>query len=158
MQKPWKVAVYWLILHGFLSLLSFSTQNHQPRGSTGHSFLSPPASIVSLENVPHICPQVNFGGGIFSIEVPSSQMRLTCIKLTKNQSGHLPVLILLQLRQCEPFKSLTIAHKVFRGDVQEVIYFHPEVILAFGLSCHLMVFYLQPQSEELYSFHKVCLM
>ena len=30
-QRPWKSAAYWLTPHGQLSLLSYRTQNHQPR-------------------------------------------------------------------------------------------------------------------------------
>ena len=31
MQSPWMGAVYWLAPHGLLSLLSYRTQDHQPR-------------------------------------------------------------------------------------------------------------------------------
>jgi hypothetical protein len=35
-QKSWRDVPYWLAPHGLLSLLSYSTQDHQPRYSTTH--------------------------------------------------------------------------------------------------------------------------
>ena len=32
--KPWRIAACWLALYGFLSLLSYRTQNHLPKGGT----------------------------------------------------------------------------------------------------------------------------
>jgi hypothetical protein len=41
-QKPWKGAVYyWLAHHGLLSLLSYRTQEHQPRDGPTHSEMGP---------------------------------------------------------------------------------------------------------------------
>ena len=42
MQRPWRGAAYWLASHGLLSMLSYKTQDHQPRGwqhaqRVGHS-------------------------------------------------------------------------------------------------------------------------
>ena len=37
MQRPWKGAAYWLAPHGLLSLLSYRTQDHQPRDGTTHN-------------------------------------------------------------------------------------------------------------------------
>ena len=34
MQKPWRDAAYWFAPHGLLSLLSYRTQDHQPRDGT----------------------------------------------------------------------------------------------------------------------------
>jgi hypothetical protein len=36
MQRPWRVVLYWLASPGFLSLLSYRTQDYQPRDSTTH--------------------------------------------------------------------------------------------------------------------------
>jgi hypothetical protein len=41
MQKSWRDVPYWLAFPGFLSLLSYRTQDHQPRDSTSHKELSP---------------------------------------------------------------------------------------------------------------------
>ena len=41
MERPWRNAAYWLAPHGLLSLLSYSTQDHQPRSGTAHSALYP---------------------------------------------------------------------------------------------------------------------
>jgi hypothetical protein len=41
MQKPWKDVSYWLASPGFLSLLSYRTQDYQPRDGPTHKGLSP---------------------------------------------------------------------------------------------------------------------
>jgi hypothetical protein len=41
MQKPWCGAAYWLAHHWLLSLLSYKTQDHQPRDSTIHKGMDP---------------------------------------------------------------------------------------------------------------------
>ena len=40
---------YWLATHGWLSLLSYTTQNHKPGGGTIHSGLGSPKSIINQE-------------------------------------------------------------------------------------------------------------
>lgn len=35
-QKPWRRAAYWLVPHGWLSLLSYSIQDHQLRDGTNN--------------------------------------------------------------------------------------------------------------------------
>jgi hypothetical protein len=42
MQRPWRDATYWLASPGLLSLLSYRTQNYQPRDGTTHNGLSGP--------------------------------------------------------------------------------------------------------------------
>jgi hypothetical protein len=34
MQRPWRGAAYWLAPHGFISQLSYSTQDHHPGDNT----------------------------------------------------------------------------------------------------------------------------
>jgi hypothetical protein len=41
MQRPWRNVSYWLASPGLLSLLSYRTQDHQPRDSTTHNGPSP---------------------------------------------------------------------------------------------------------------------
>jgi hypothetical protein len=36
MQRPWRDVTYWLASPGLLSLLSYRTQDHQPRDGTTH--------------------------------------------------------------------------------------------------------------------------
>lgn len=61
------------------------TQNNQPRGGTTHSVLSLFTSVVSQEYVPmDLCTGQTYRG-IFSIEILSSQVILSCIKLTTKQ-------------------------------------------------------------------------
>ena len=42
MQRPWRGAAYWFAPHGLLSLLSYRTQDHQPRDGTTYNGLGPP--------------------------------------------------------------------------------------------------------------------
>jgi len=50
MQRPWRDVTYWLASPGLLSLLSYRTQDHQPRDGTTHNGLGPPTLITSWEN------------------------------------------------------------------------------------------------------------
>lgn len=45
MPRPYRNASYWLAPHGFLNLLSYRTQDHQPRGDPTYDGLGPPPSI-----------------------------------------------------------------------------------------------------------------
>jgi hypothetical protein len=47
MQRPWRGAGYWLALHGLFSLLSYRTQDYQPRDDTTHSGLGPLTLITN---------------------------------------------------------------------------------------------------------------
>jgi hypothetical protein len=40
-------AAYWLVPHGLLSLLSYRTQDHQPKHGTTHSGPGPPTSVTN---------------------------------------------------------------------------------------------------------------
>jgi hypothetical protein len=39
MQSSWRGTVYWLALHGLLSLVSYRNKDHQPRESTSYNRL-----------------------------------------------------------------------------------------------------------------------
>jgi hypothetical protein len=41
MQRPWREVLYWLASPGLLSLLSYRTQDYQPRDGTTHKRTSP---------------------------------------------------------------------------------------------------------------------
>jgi hypothetical protein len=41
MQRPWRDVIYWLASPGFLSLLSYRTQDYQPRDGTTHKGPTP---------------------------------------------------------------------------------------------------------------------
>jgi hypothetical protein len=41
MQRPWRDVLYWLASPGLLSLLSYRTQDYQPRDGTTHKGTSP---------------------------------------------------------------------------------------------------------------------
>mgnify|MGYP001058360618 CR=1 FL=1 len=47
MQRPWRGASYWLAHQGLLNLLSYRTQNHQPKDGTTHYGLGPPTLITN---------------------------------------------------------------------------------------------------------------
>ena len=68
MQRLWKV-----LLAGLLSLLSYSTQDHQPRGGTIHDELDPSTSEACLQAI----------GSHFSIDFLSSKRALAYVKLTR---------------------------------------------------------------------------
>ena len=42
MQRPWRDVLYWLASPGLLSLLSYRTQDYQPRDGTTYNGLSQP--------------------------------------------------------------------------------------------------------------------
>jgi hypothetical protein len=41
LQRPWRDVIYWLASPGLLSLLSYRTQDYQPRDGTTHKGTSP---------------------------------------------------------------------------------------------------------------------
>ena len=72
MQRPWRDVTYWLALHGLLSLLSYRTKDHQPRGGTTHNRqgVSLP-SITNEENALYLDLMEEF-------EIPSLQLVRLC--------------------------------------------------------------------------------
>jgi hypothetical protein len=46
MQKPWRDVLYWLASPGLLSLLSYRTQDYQPRDGPTHKGPFPPWSLI----------------------------------------------------------------------------------------------------------------
>jgi hypothetical protein len=51
MQRPWRSTANWLPFHGLLNLLSYTTQDYQPRDGTTHHGLRyklPPSGFVTL--------------------------------------------------------------------------------------------------------------
>jgi hypothetical protein len=48
-QKLWRNAAYWLILCGFLCLLSHTTQDHLSRKGIAYNGLGPHMSIINQE-------------------------------------------------------------------------------------------------------------
>lgn len=64
-QRPWQLAVYWLPLHGFLSLYSYSYD--QVRGSTAESELVSLISFVNQTSLPQACLQAILVGHLFKL-------------------------------------------------------------------------------------------
>jgi len=74
-QRLWSGTAYCLAPHVLLSLLSYRTQDHQPRNGAAHS--GPGSPHQSLRK----CPTAGSYGHMFTTEVPSSLMTLACVKL-----------------------------------------------------------------------------
>jgi hypothetical protein len=72
--------VDWLAHHGLLGLLSYYIQDHQPRNGNTHDGLSPPHQSL-IKKMSYRPPTTQSYGGIFLIEVLSSQIILTSVKL-----------------------------------------------------------------------------
>jgi hypothetical protein len=51
MQRPWRDVLYWLASPGLLSLLSYRTQDYQPRDGPTHKGPFPPWSLI--EKMPY---------------------------------------------------------------------------------------------------------
>jgi hypothetical protein len=51
MQRPWRDVLYWLASPGLLSLLSYRTQDYQPRDGPTHKGSFPPGSLI--EKMPY---------------------------------------------------------------------------------------------------------
>jgi hypothetical protein len=47
MYRPWRVATYWLASPGLFSLLSYRTQDHQPRDGNTYNGLGPPPPLIT---------------------------------------------------------------------------------------------------------------
>jgi hypothetical protein len=82
MQRPWRDVTYWLASPGLLSLLSYRTQDYQPRDGTTHHEPS------SLDHKPRKCLTAGSHGGISSREAPSSVITPACVKLTHKTSQY----------------------------------------------------------------------
>lgn len=82
MQKQKRNAAYWPIPCGLFNFLSYNTKGHLLLDDTSHSELGPSTSSSIKNPPPQCCSQANNSEGIFSIEVSSIQMTVTCIKLT----------------------------------------------------------------------------
>ena len=62
-------------------LLSYTVQDHRPRGATAHTILGVPTSTVNQENAPQMVLQA-------SLWMQQFRVHLGCIKLTKtNQTA-----------------------------------------------------------------------
>ena len=70
MLRPWRGAVYWLALHGLLSLLSYRTQDPQPTDSTTHNWLDPLSRIINEEIVPWARPHQDLIEAFSQLRLP----------------------------------------------------------------------------------------
>jgi hypothetical protein len=82
MQRPWRDVIYWLASPGLLSLLSYRTQDYQPRDGTTQNGRSP------LEHYLRKCLTVGSNGGISSREALFSVITPACVKLTHRTSQY----------------------------------------------------------------------
>lgn len=67
-----------------INLTSYTTL---PRVGTTHRGLGPPAPIINKENAPAGMPTGQSDEGIFSTDVPASQINLTCVKSTETRQN-----------------------------------------------------------------------
>jgi hypothetical protein len=59
MQRPWRDVTYWLASPGLLSLLSYTTQGHQPGDGITHNRLSsPPDHYAPQLDLMEVFPQL----------------------------------------------------------------------------------------------------
>jgi hypothetical protein len=82
MQRPWRDTTYWLSSPDLLSLLSYRTQDYQPRDGTTHNGLDPPPNVHKLRK----CLTTESHGGISSREAPFPVITPVCVKLTHKTS------------------------------------------------------------------------
>ena len=66
---------------GWLSILSYTIQNHLPRHSNTHNGLGLPTSVTNQENAPQPCLQANLVGAFFQLD-SSFLNDSSCVKLT----------------------------------------------------------------------------
>lgn len=67
-QRPREVVLPTALLHGSLGFLSCVAQGHND--GIIHSILSPPTSIIILENISQTCPQGNLMEVVPQLRVP----------------------------------------------------------------------------------------
>jgi hypothetical protein len=84
MERQWRSAAYWFAPPGLLSLLSYRTQDYQPRDGTTHNGLGPPTLSHSLSK----CLTVGSHGGISSREASFSVITSDRVKLTHQTSWY----------------------------------------------------------------------
>lgn len=78
MQRPER-----MLLTVLCTLLFYTTQDHQPRGSTAHSELRPPIVIINKHNTPQTHLQVNLMETFSQLRFLLPSYVLVFIELTK---------------------------------------------------------------------------
>lgn len=87
--KAWEEQAERLVPTRSQNLLSYSIKDHQPRSDTTQG---EPRSLTSTVNhkMNQGLPAGHSDGSIFPADVPSSQMTVACVKLTKLAHTHTP--------------------------------------------------------------------
>jgi hypothetical protein len=83
MQRPWRDVSYWLV-----SLLSYRTQDYQPRDGTTHNGPSSP-----LDHQARKCPTAGSHGGTNPNEAHFSMITPACVKMTHKTSQYMYIYI-----------------------------------------------------------------
>jgi len=99
MQRPWRDVTYWLAPPGLLSLLSYRTQDHQPRNGTTHNGLGPPTLYHWLRK----CLTAGSHGGVSSREASFSVVTPTRVKLTHKTNQYNWPLVNLTHKHIHPY-------------------------------------------------------
>lgn len=92
---PWRNAAYCLFLLGLLSLFSYTTHYHLPRVWHLPQWTGPTHIHSSSRKCPMGLPTCQSDGSKISVKVPSSQMTLLSVKLTKTNPKHHNLIIIL---------------------------------------------------------------
>jgi hypothetical protein len=83
MQRPWRDVPYWLASPGLLSLLSYRTQDYQPRDGPTHKGPSPPWTLIEKTPYSWISWRHFLNWSSFPCDNSS------CVKLTHRTSLHI---------------------------------------------------------------------
>ena len=78
--EPWRDAAYWLAPQ-----FAYMTQDPLSSGDTTHNGLASSTSITEGRKMAHGLLTGQSDIRLFSVEVPSSQMTMACVKLAQNQ-------------------------------------------------------------------------
>ena len=101
------VTEHWLLIGSpsVLGLPSNTTQDHLPWDGTTHSRQGPPISIINQKKVPTALPADQSHVSNSSVEVPSSQVTLICVRL-KETNQHRVLFKTLKLKIWFAYKQL----------------------------------------------------
>jgi hypothetical protein len=69
MQRPWRDAADWFAPHGLLSLLSYRTQDHQPRVACTHNELGS-STLITKKNAVQACLQPDLKEAFSQLRLP----------------------------------------------------------------------------------------
>lgn len=111
MQRPWRSTAYWIAPHDLLSLLSYTTQCHQPRDGTTLHGMRPATSNINQKITLQACLQANLMRALLkysSISWGTSRLYQVDIKLTSTMTH-------IQFLGCTWWKEKNNSNKLTSG-------------------------------------------